>query len=45
MQEWDTDIRYAVNGSVSEARASRWRDQADEVIGLVFAEVENGALP
>ncbi len=36
MQEWDTDIRYAVNGSVSEARASRWRDQADEVIGLVF---------
>jgi hypothetical protein len=36
MQEWDTDIRYAANGSVNEQRASRWRDQANELIGLVF---------
>jgi hypothetical protein len=36
MQEWHTDIRYAENGSVSEDRASRWREQADEVIGLIF---------
>lgn len=36
MQEWDTDIRYAMDGSISEERASKWRDQADEVIGIVF---------
>lgn len=36
MQEWDTDIRYAENGSVNEQRATRWRDQADEVIGIIF---------
>jgi hypothetical protein len=36
MQEWDTDIRYATDGSVDEPRATRWRDQADAIFGLIF---------
>jgi hypothetical protein len=36
MQEWNTDIRYAADGSVDEQRATRWREQADKLIGLVF---------
>lgn len=36
MRDWDTDIRYAANGSVGEPRAALWRDQADKVIGIVF---------
>ncbi|OFW27625.1 MAG: hypothetical protein A3H27_02445 [Acidobacteria bacterium RIFCSPLOWO2_02_FULL_59_13] len=36
MQHWDTDIRYASDRSVDEPRATRWRDQANEIFGLVF---------
>jgi hypothetical protein len=36
MQGWDTNIRYAADGSVDEPRAARWRDQADAIFGLVF---------
>src|SRR5713101_2402491 len=36
MQDWDTDIRYAADGSVDATRAIQWRDQADAVIGIVF---------
>jgi hypothetical protein len=36
MQDWDTDIRYAADGSVDTSRAMKWRDQADAVFGIVF---------
>ena len=36
MQNWDTDMRYASDRSVDEPRATRWRDQANEIFGLVF---------
>lgn len=36
MQYWDTDIRYAKNGSVQERRAMSWREQADRIFGLAF---------
>jgi hypothetical protein len=36
MQDWNTDMRYAVDGSVLEARAILWRDQADALFGLIF---------
>ena len=36
LQHWDTDIRYAANQSVNSDRASAWRKQADDIIGLIF---------
>jgi len=36
MQYWDTDIRYASNHSVDQPRATKWREQADQIFGLVF---------
>ena len=36
MQLWDTDIRYASDRSVDEPHARKWREQADQIFGLVF---------
>jgi hypothetical protein len=36
MQNWDTDIRYAADQSVTSERAELWRAQADTVFGLIF---------
>ncbi len=36
MQWWDIKMRYARNGSVEEQRAARWRDDADEAIGILY---------
>jgi hypothetical protein len=36
LQFWHTDMRYAKDHSVEEARVSQWRDQADKIFGLVF---------
>lgn len=36
MQEWDTDMRYAENGSVTLARANKWRDDANDACGLLI---------
>lgn len=36
MQEWDTDMRYATNGSVTPEQAERWKMQSDKLIGIIF---------
>ena len=36
MQHWDTDIRYASDHSVDEPRARKWREQADQILGIAF---------
>jgi hypothetical protein len=36
MQDWNTDIRYASNQSVDEPTARIWREQANQIFGLVF---------
>ena len=35
-QYWSTDMRYAVTGSVDEARAEKWRNQANQALGLLL---------
>ena len=36
MQWWDIKMRYARNGAVTRSRVERWRDQANEALGLLF---------
>lgn len=36
MQGWDTDMRYAINGSVDERLAEKWRGEADKATGLLW---------
>lgn len=36
MQEWDVKMRYAKNASLSSTRVSRWKDQANNALGLLF---------
>lgn len=36
MQEWDTKMRYANNGAISQDRAKKWRADADELLGLLI---------
>ena len=36
MQEWDTKMRYAKDGAISQARAQKWRADADELLGLLL---------
>ena len=36
MQEWDTDMRYAKNASVTPDRAEKWRKNADSALGLLL---------
>ena len=36
MQEWDTKMRYAKNGSILKDRAEKWRVDADELLGLLI---------
>ena len=36
MQDWNTDMRYAPDGAVVEARAIIWRDQADALFGHIL---------
>jgi hypothetical protein len=36
MQDWHTDMRYASDGAVIEARATMWRDQADALFSHIF---------
>ena len=36
MQEWDVTMRYAKNASVSAAKASKWKNQANSALGLLF---------
>jgi hypothetical protein len=35
MQEWNTNMRYSKNGSISKVRAEKWRKDADEILGLL----------
>lgn len=37
MQFWDTKMRYASDGAIDGKRAEKWRSDADEVIGLLYA--------
>ncbi|WP_186020409.1 hypothetical protein [Burkholderia gladioli] len=36
MQEWDVKMRYAKNASLSAARVTRWKDQANNALGLLY---------
>lgn len=36
MQRWAISMRYAETGSIKRSTAERWRDQADEAIGLLI---------
>ena len=36
MQDWNTDMRYAPDGAVVEARAIIWRDRADALFGHIL---------
>jgi hypothetical protein len=36
MQEWDTKMRYGHTGAISQARAVKWRDEADVLMGLLI---------
>ena len=36
MQRWAISMRYAETGSIERSTAERWRDQADEAIGLLI---------
>lgn len=36
MQEWDTDMRYAKNASVTSDQAEKWRKNADSALGLLL---------
>lgn len=36
MQGWDTDIRYAADGSVSKGASDKWCKDANEAIGLLY---------
>jgi hypothetical protein len=36
MQEWDTKMRYAASGSVTDAIAEKWRLDADRALGLLI---------
>lgn len=36
MQEWDTKMRYANNGAISQMRAEKWRTDADELLGILI---------
>jgi hypothetical protein len=36
LQHWSTDMRYASNGSISQARSEKWRNEANEAIGLLL---------
>ena len=36
MSEWDVSMRYAGNAAVDEARAQRWKDHANQALGLLL---------
>jgi hypothetical protein len=36
MQEWNTDMRYAKNASITFERAAKWRADADSALGLLI---------
>lgn len=36
MQRWDIRMRYAKTGSIDRPTAERWRDQANEAMGLLI---------
>lgn len=36
MQRWAISMRYAKTGSIDRPTAERWRDQADEAMGLLI---------
>ena len=36
MQEWDVKMRYAKNASILAARASKWKEQANLALGLLY---------
>ena len=36
MQRWTISMRYAKTGSIDRLTAERWRDHADEAIGLLI---------
>lgn len=36
MQGWDTKMRYAASGSISDATAEKWRADADRAVGLLI---------
>lgn len=36
MQRWDIRMRYAATGAVERAWVERWRDQANEALGLNY---------
>lgn len=36
MQGWNIKMRYSSNGSVLQATAEKWRDDANEALGLFF---------
>ncbi|MBY4771902.1 hypothetical protein [Burkholderia ambifaria] len=36
MQEWDVTMRYSKNSSVPTSRATKWKNQANSALGLLF---------
>jgi hypothetical protein len=36
LQHWDISMRYSIDGEVAEKQAGRWRDDANEAIGLLL---------
>ena len=36
LQHWDIKMRYAATGSITTAQLERWRENADEAMGLLL---------
>lgn len=36
MAEWDVTMRYAGNAAIDEPRAKRWKDHANQALGLLL---------
>jgi hypothetical protein len=36
MAEWDVTMRYAGNAAVDELRAQRWKNHANQALGLLL---------